>query len=395
MSEYNIAVFSSSGHESGVTILRNGEVYEVILEERLSRVKRDPILHHVFEPVRKFHQLHCLNEIFFINGTDEEYEQMSICLIKYQLQDVRLTIEPQGHHIYHASSGFYSSGFDNAVCMVIDGIGADHKIDSLLNIGNIDLDEQKINDWSNLKFLENTTIYDVQYPNNFNLLWKNFLVPTPRPENPDEDYPGNFFEIFHNSKIDVNSSYDIGFIYEAVTYHLGFGQENSGKTMGLSAYGKYNKDLPRLIMDNGMANMNVFYGDKFLNTTNHPELRNCNRADLAWSIQKAMEYILILRVKQILKLKPDTKNIVFSGGCAMNICANTVMCEEFPDINFFIDPIAGDAGQSLGAAKYFYHQITQSMKKHPLTSVYHGQRQEITKSQIEYEVAKINNVNYN
>ena len=165
--------------------------------------------------------------------------------------------------------------------------------------------------------------------------------------------------------------------------------------MGLSAYGKYNKDLPRLIMDNGMANMNVFYSDKFLNTTNHPELRNCNREDLAWAIQKAMEYILILRVKQILKLKPDTKNIVFSGGCAMNICANTVMCEEFPDINFFIDPIAGDAGQSLGAAKYFYHQITQSMKKNPSTSVYYGQHQEITKSQIEYEVAKINNVNYN
>ena len=46
-------------------------------------------------------------------------------------------------------------------------------------------------------------------------------------------------------------------------------------------------------------------------------------------------------IKQVLKLKPDTKNIVFSGGCAMNICANTVMCEEFPDINFFIDPIAG------------------------------------------------------
>jgi predicted NodU family carbamoyl transferase len=282
--------------------------------------------------------------------------------------------------------------------MVIDGMGADHKIDSLMNIGNIELDEQErnlINDWSNLKFLENTTIYDVQYPNKFNVLWKNFLVYAPRPENLDENHPGNFFEIFNNTKIDVNSSYDIGFIYEAVTYHLGFGQENSGKTMGLSAYGKYNKDLPRLIMDNGMANMNVFYSDKFLNTTNHPELRNCNREDLAWAIQKAMEYILILRVKQILKLKPDTKNIVFSGGCAMNICANTVMCEEFPDINFFIDPIAGDAGQSFGAAKYFYHQITQSMKKHPSTSVYYGQRREITRSQVEHEVAKINNVNYN
>ena len=37
------------------------------------------------------------------------------------------------------------------------------------------------------------------------------------------------------------------------------------------------KDLPRLVMNNGMDNMNVFYSDKFLNTTNHPELRCCNR----------------------------------------------------------------------------------------------------------------------
>ena len=33
----NIAVFSSSGHDSGVTILKDGEIYEVVLEERLSR----------------------------------------------------------------------------------------------------------------------------------------------------------------------------------------------------------------------------------------------------------------------------------------------------------------------------------------------------------------------
>ena len=73
-----------------------------------------------------------------------------------------------------------------------------------------------------------------------------------------------------------------------------------------------------------------------------------------------MEYVLRLRVKQVLKLKPNTKNIVFSGGCAMNICANTVICEEFPDINFFVDPIPGDAGQSLGQHNTF------TMRKHSL-----------------------------
>ena len=36
-------------HDSGVTILKDGEIYEVVLEERLSREKRDPVLYHVFE----------------------------------------------------------------------------------------------------------------------------------------------------------------------------------------------------------------------------------------------------------------------------------------------------------------------------------------------------------
>ena len=392
----NIAVFSSSGHDSGVTILKDGEIYETILEERLSKKKTDSVLYYVFEPVKKFHELYGLDEIFIINATEKEPEYQKRVLIgiqKYKMGDIPLTIEPLEHHLYHASSGFYASGFDEAVCIVIDCFGSDYKLEHLIDLG---IEEVEPN--SDFQFIETTTIYEAQYPNKFDVLWKNFLF-----EPPDliGHYPDNLFEILNDcKKVSVNSSYDIGVMYEAVSYHLGFGQENCGKAMGLSAYGKYNEDLPRLVMDNGTANMNVFYSDEFLNITNHPELKTCDwesteGADLAWAVQKAMEYILILRVKQVLKLKPDTKNIVFSGGCAMNICANTVMCEEFPDINFFIDPVAGDAGQSFGAAKYFHYEETQSMKKHPSTSIYRGQHQEITKSQIEYEVAKINNVNYN
>ena len=388
----NIAVFSSSGHDSGVTILKDGEIYETILEERLSKRKKDSVLYYVYEHVKKFHDLYGLDEIFFINGTDEEFEQMSVGLKKYKLENISLTIEPQKHHLYHASSGFYASGFDEAVCIVIDAIGADFGLDDLIDLVGI----KDVETNSDLQFIETTTIYEAQYPNKFDILWKNFLIPAPSPQVLCEHHPDNFFEILNNcKKIDVNSSYDIGVMYEAVTHHIGFGFENSGKTMGLSAYGGYNKDLPRLVMNNGMANMNVFYSDKFLNTTNHPELRCCSREDLAWGIQKAMEYVLRLRVKQVLKLKPDTKNIVFSGGCAMNICANTVICEEFPDINFFVDPIPGDAGQSLGAAQYFHYEGTQSMEKRRLITTYHGPHQEITRSQVEREVAKINNVNYN
>ena len=167
----NIAVFSSSGHDSGVTILKDGEIYETILEERLSKRKKDSVLYYVYEHVKRFHDLHGLDEIFFINGTDEEFEQMSVGLKKYKLENISLTIEPQEHHLYHASSGFYASGFDEAVCIVIDAIGADFGLDDL--IGLVGIKEVETN--SDLQFIETTTIYEAQYPNKFNILWKNFL----------------------------------------------------------------------------------------------------------------------------------------------------------------------------------------------------------------------------
>ena len=87
----NIAVFSSSGHDSGVTILKDGEIYEVVLEERLSREKRDPVLYHVFEHAKKFHELHGLDEIFLLSI-------MNFGLRKHQLQGIPLTVEE--HHLY-------------------------------------------------------------------------------------------------------------------------------------------------------------------------------------------------------------------------------------------------------------------------------------------------------
>ena len=148
--------------------------------------------------------------------------------------------------------------------------------------------------------------------------------------------------------------------------------------------------------------MNVFYSNRLFNTTNFPQLRHHDdfqkKAELAWEIQDCMEKVLVMRVQQVLDLRPDTKNIVFSGGCALNICANSVIQEQFPDINFFIDPIAGDACQSLGAAKLFYYEETKSMEKYPFKNVYYGSKQlpnSILKKQIELEVARQNNLGYN
>jgi carbamoyltransferase len=407
MKDYNVASLSCSGHEAGVTMLHNGEVYEIILEERLSGKKHDNFLYHIFDHIKKFHDQYGLDEIVLINGEDGEFQDMIDMLEKYKLNHIKRVQEVQEHHLYHASSAFYASGFDEAVCIVIDGWGADYRVDTLMQLAGIELTDAELKQakqWDDVMFLESTSIYSAQYPHGFTPLWKNFIVPSPQPRGFIQvNFPNDFFEMMTaNDRIDVNSCYDIGIMYGTVTYHLGWHRDECGKTMGLAAYGNKNDDFPPFILDNGMANMNVFYSNRLFNTTNFPVLRHHNdfqkKADLAWEVQQCMEDVLRMRIEQALELKPDTNNIVFSGGCALNICANSVVQEEYPNINFYVDPIAGDACQSFGAAKIFHHERTQSTDIKPLKSIYQGIHQppnSILKKQIELEVARQNNLSYN
>jgi len=407
MKDYNVAAMSCSGHEAGVTMLRNGEIHEILLEERLSGKKHDNFLYYIFGSLKKFHDEYGLDEIILLNGEDAEFRDMIDMLEKYKLNHIKREQEVQEHHLYHAASAFYASGFEDAACIVIDGWGADYRVDTLMELAGIELNEEELKQaqaWDDVMFLESTSIYDAQYPHGFTPLWKNFIVPSPQPRGFIEVYfPNDFFEMMTaNDKIDVNSCYDIGIMYGTVTYHLGWHRDECGKTMGLSAYGKQNEQFPPFILDNGMANMNVFYSNRLFNTTNFPVLRHHDdfqkKADLAWEIQNSMEEVLRMRVEQTLDLRPETKNIVFSGGCALNICANSVIQEEYPDINFYIDPIAGDACQSFGAAKLFHYERTQNTTIRPLDSIYKGKippSNSILKKQIELEVARQDKLGYN
>lgn len=406
--EYNIVSISISGHEGGVCMLRNGEIYEHLLEERLSGKKQDDFLFYVYEQIAKFHELYGIDEILFINGSDSDIDAAQLAIEKYNLEDIPREFCLTEHHLFHAASGFYASGFDEAVCLVMDGWGADYRIDKVLEMANIELSEEEKQDAQNYQdtlFLESTSAYHASYPCEFNLLHKYLIIPSPQPRGFVEGtFPNDFFQMLsENDKINANSAYDIGIMYGTVTHHLGWTRDECGKTMGLAAYGKENPSLPPYILDhNNMlcGNMNLFYSNRLINTTNYPEMNHNNnfqkKADIAYKIQKTMEYVLVKRIEQILEKSPETKNIVFSGGCALNICANSIVQEKFPKINFFVDPIAGDACQAYGSAKFYYHDRTKSMKKEPLKTTYHGLHQQhpsIIKKQIELEVAKQNKNN--
>jgi len=83
--------------------------------------------------------------------------------------------------------------------------------------------------------------------------------------------------------------------------------------------------------------------------------------DIAASIQKVTEEIMIKLAKSILK-EYGIKNLCLAGGVALNCVANGKILKEKIFDNIWIQPAAGDAGGSLGAALALWH-IEQGNKR--------------------------------
>ncbi len=62
-----------------------------------------------------------------------------------------------------------------------------------------------------------------------------------------------------------------------------------------------------------------------------------------------------------------------SGGCAFNVVGNSHLVRKFPHINFFVDPVPHDAGQSIGRALLQYHSSNPNIKNRDrITNLYLG-----------------------
>ena len=71
----------------------------------------------------------------------------------------------------------------------------------------------------------------------------------------------------------------------------------------------------------------------------------------AATIQKEWEDRAVELVKIAAK---KCNNIVLTGGCFLNVVVNYKLLKEFPDLNFYVDPISFDGGTAIGAA-YILH----------------------------------------
>ena len=334
-------------HDSAAAILKDGHVVAAVEEERFSRKKFD-------DGFPRMAIDWCLKEAGI---TPEQINSVAFYdkpILKFErLLDNYIAVAPRGlysflnvipkwlhkrlwikeeikkhmrgyqgniifpeHHMSHAAHTFFTSPFDEAAILTVDGVG----------------------EWSTSSFgsAENTSIKltnDIRWP------------------------------------------HSIGMFYSAFTYFLGFKvNEGEYKLMGLSAYGKpkyYDLILNEIldVKNDGSLHLNLKYFaftyDKVMTNQKFAELFGIPRReenvkaeqihyDIAASAQKVLEDIMLKMVNHVHK-KTGMKNLCLGGGVALNGVANYRILKEGPFESVHIPPSPGDGGSAIGCAQYLYY----------------------------------------
>ena len=385
----SILGISAFYHDSAACVLKNGEIIAAAQEERFTRKKHDPsypknainfvldysnlklseVDHIVFfeKPFLKFERLLETYVGFAPRGfvsfakampiwIKEKLFQKNLLFNKLKEHDKNYISDKNiffsDHHLSHAASAFFPSPFEEAIILTADGVG----------------------EWA-------TTTVGVG---------KN-----------------NHLEI----KKEIHFPHSLGLLYSAFTYYTGF-KVNSGeyKLMGLAPYGKpiYEEQVKQLIdikedgtfrLDQKYFNyatgltmtsnkFDILFGQKPRDPKN--EKISQFHMDIAASIQKVTEEIMI-KLSKALRKEYNIKNLCLAGGVALNCVANGKILEEKIFDNIWIQPAAGDAGGSLGAALALWHIEHGNIRKiNPLDNMkgsYLGT--EFSQLQIEEELKSV------
>jgi len=341
-------------HDSAATILVDGKIIAAAQEERFTRKKHDSsypfnaiefVLNYAkiklntvdqiifFEkPFLKFERLLETYVAFAPSGFKSFCKAMPIWLKEKLYQKKLLFSELKKHdgdfkddkkiyfsehHLSHAASAFFPSPFKEAIILTADGVG----------------------EWA-------TTTVAVGKNNNLEI------------------------------KKEIHFPHSLGLLYSAFTYYTGF-KVNSGeyKLMGLAPYGTpiYEDKIKSNLIDikedgtfhldqsyfnyaTGLTMTNKKFHDLFGQKPRDSKVDKLKQfhMDIASSIQKVTEDIMIKLAKSLRK-EFNISNLCLAGGVALNCVANGKILKEKIFDNIWIQPAAGDAGGSLGAALALWH----------------------------------------
>lgn len=187
--------------------------------------------------------------------------------------------------------------------------------------------------------------------------------------------------------------HSLGQFYSAVTNFLGFDMfaGDEWKVMGLAAYGEptyrtffadrvltpLGGDSFRVnvkVLDHHLAKRYEFSEEikRALGPAREPGSEITQRdKDIAASAQLVLEDI-VLGLLRTLHERTGEKNLCLAGGAAFNSVMNGRIIREGPFERVYIQPVAGDAGCSLGAALQTYHGLLGQPRGPRMDHVYLG-----------------------
>lgn len=329
--EYRI----SQGHDSAAVLIVDGEVVAGAAEERFSRKKHTgdfptgAIQYCLKEAGIKLSDVDALSHGFDYTPykaafsldkiSAEQYDQVFsreklLSQVKQHLPGFSADkVHQVNHHLSHAASAYYTSGWDECLVVVIDGMGEVHSA-SAYHAHHNQLDK-----------LQEITAKD-----------------------------------------------SIGILYSVITLHLGFDfNSDEYKIMGLAPYGnpaRYRSFFDKAVelLDNGTIKIPALrlndareeretYGAtrRFLeqhlipSRTPDSDITDDHR-DVAAALQECLDKVM-LHICGHFGRKTGLRRLAMAGGVALNCTANGRLLQSgiFDDI--YVQPAAGDDGSALGA----------------------------------------------
>lgn len=353
MSGYILGI-SAQFHDAAAALVRDGEIVAAAAEERFSRVKHDPglpfravrwCLEHegitasdldavVFheKPLRKFERL-MITQINAFPKSLDAFRRTALswfpdklwvrgALAKGLKIDSRKVIFSD-HHLSHAASAFYTSPFEEAAVLAVDGVG----------------------EWAS------TALFDATR---------------------------NGIERLS----EIHFPHSIGLVYSAFTAYLGFHiNDGEAKVMGLSSYGqpRYRDEVRRVIQSDETKGISVdlsyvtyqhsatksfsskleaLFGparapDAKLDITT---LEGRRYADIAASLQAVTEDCVVDLANR-LHSQTGREDLCVGGGVALNSVINARLTARTKFKRVFVHPAPGDDGCAAGAALWAWNEV--------------------------------------
>jgi carbamoyltransferase len=362
-------------HDSAAALVIDGEVVAAAQEERFSRLKHDAAL-----PVQAAH--FCLDQagltmadvdhVVFYEKPLRKFERILVghlrafprSLLQFQRSigawlSTRLWMKADlcralgctseqllfsDHHLSHAASAFLCSPFERAAIVTVDGVGE----------------------------CATTSIYRGA-----------------------STAAGSQIELVK----ELHFPHSMGLFYSAITAYLGF-EVNEGeyKVMGLAAYGtpRYRDAFAELCHIE--ADGSIAIDMRFMSYQHHPTRSftpaleallgparrpgaplqlpaRCDEdqryADIAATLQELTERYLLTLAAEAARLTGE-RQLCMAGGVALNSVANHRLSREAPFDALFVQPAAGDAGGSLGAALWVTHVLHELPRKPAMRHAFLG-----------------------